>query len=144
MKLLLTLTLTMMFSQAHAQSYMSSGAPTGSATAAMPEATISGPGTNQPTFGSDVPYKGTTSGNAAGSMRRNSDTMNNTNTTSDTIGTTQSSTTTTTTTTKPRRVIPITPANTNPNTGNCVDRAGRTFNTGDSGYTSCVNSMRTR
>lgn len=133
MKILLTLTLALTFSQVHAQSYMSSGAPAGSATAAMPEATISNPNAAKPTFGTEVPYKETTSRKAAGSM-------NNTNTTSDTIGTTQSSTTTI----KPRRVIPITPPALNPSGTSCVDRSGRTFNTGDSGYTSCVNSMRTR
>lgn len=128
MKMLLTFALALTFSQAYAQSFMSSGAPAGSATAAMPEATISNPNAVKPTFGTDVPYKKTTSEKATESM------------TSDTIGTTQSSTTTI----KPRRVIPITPPALNPSGTSCVDRSGRTFNTGDSGYTGCVNSMRTR
>ena len=141
MKTLLTLVLAVAFSQAYAESYMSSGAPggaVGGGATTTSGAIMNSPNANQPTFGSEVPYKGTTTG----TMRRN-DTMNNVNTTSDTIGTTQSSTTTIKKT-KERRVIPITPANTNSSGVNCVDRSGRSFGSGDSGYTACVNSMRMR
>lgn len=119
MKTLLSLVLAVTFSQTYAQSYMSSGAPSGGS---APGAVMTSPNPSRPIF----------------------DTMNNTKTTSDTVGTTQSSTTTTIKKTKERRVIPITPANTNPSGANCVDRSGRSFRSGDSGYTGCINSMRMR
>jgi len=127
MKTFLTLVLVVAFSQVYAQSYMSSGAPAGPTSSSSTSGPMmNSPNANQRTL--EVPYKGATT-----------DTM-----TSDTIGTTQSSTTTTVKKTKERRVIPITPANTNPSGVNCVDRSGRSFSSGDSGYTGCVNSMRTR
>lgn len=139
MKTLLTLVMAFSLSQVYAQSVMSSGAATGSPGNVSPAGSgiNSNPSINQPTFGSDVPNRGTTTG----TVRNN--TINNTNTTTDAVGTSQSATTTT------RRVIPntpgtVTPANTNATGVNCVDRSGRNYGSGDSGYTACVNSMRMR
>lgn len=137
--MLLTVVMAVAMIQANAQS-MGTGAATG--TGSSGSAINSNPNLNQPTFGSEVPNKGTTSQNATGTTRRSGNVMNNTNTTNDSVGTSQSSTTTIKT--KERRVIPITPANTNATGVNCVDRSGRNFGSGDSGYTACVNSMRTR
>lgn len=127
MKLLLTLTMVFSLSQAYGQMI---GAPaTTPATNSTMPGTINN-NTNQPTFGNRVPNTGTTTG-----VNRN------TNPNMDSVGTGQSSTT--------RTVLPntpgtITPANSNATGVNCVDSSGRNYGSRDSGYTACVNSMRTR
>lgn len=133
MKTILTIALALSMAPAFGQ--MGSGSTSTTAGSAM--GSMSGMRNESPTgtVNNNTNLNQPTTGNIRGN------TINNTNTTTDTIGTTQSTTT--------RRVIPITPGViTQPNTPtqgvNCVDRSGRSYAGGDSGYTACVNSMRMR
>lgn len=133
MKTLLTLAMALSLTQAYGQMSGTPAPATG-----MPAAgTTTMPGTINNNTNANRPLINDT---RTGTQRTNTG-INNTNTTTDTIGTSQSSTT--------RGVLPntpgtITPANPNAAGVNCVDSSGRSYGNRDTGYTACVNSMRTR
>jgi hypothetical protein len=132
MKSLLTLVMALSLSQAYGQ-LLGTPAP---ATGVPAAETSTMPGmfnNNNPTMNRPI--------DSATVIRRSNTTISNPNTTTDMIGTSQSSTT--------RGVMPnapgtITPPNLNTTGVNCVDSSGRTYGSGETGYTACVNSMRTR
>lgn len=75
-------------------------------------------------------------GSSSGAVMEDSNVIN------DTVGTTQSSTTAIAT--KSRRMIPMAPDPKFSTEMNCIDRSGKNFDVGDSGYTECANSLMTR